>query len=580
MSVGASLKFQENSRLSGPIDLTNGSVGADLEFSNCRIGRQPGFVVDCDAVSIGRNLQISNVVCVGGFSFRSARIEREFLCFDAEISKWPEAIGASTPFVTEPHSALNCEDLYVGHRVQIGGGTPFERVEAVGEVSFRNARIGGDFECHGARLNNRSKDGIWSGLNASGIKVGGSFLLRATLIFGSLKVDGARILAQLRLGRVFIRNGEFVALDVARAHVSGDVDITTCEVRGDVDYSSCVIDGRFSWSFLDVLGSGRPGHVPTFDLSDIRVGASLVADMLNNRRHESLQIRLTGARVHRLQDNGTGWGRDTVLDLVDFSYTTLGGVASVPSQVAAGSGSTADWRRSVRRWLTACQGPLRPGRWPETRPRRSMLEGAARRCRARNLRMARTQRDEITSRRLRWLRRQDRMTEAKFNPQPYRQLARVLRLQGSEDAARVIAIEAYWRAAPHGWLRRAAHAAFGCGFGFGLSIRLATATLLATLIFGVLFTEVASRSAMLIDSAAQAAGAVPAHRCSRISLLYAADMMLPVIQLHQDTLCVVATRPRVTSAVWQIVFSAYRFFGKIVASLAFLTFSGVLRRVD
>ena len=58
-------------------------------------------------------------------------------------------------------------------------------------------------------------------------------------------------------------------------------------------------------------------------------------------------------------------------------------------------------------------------------------------------------------------------------------------------------------------------------------------------------------------------------------LFYALDMMVPVMALHQLDKCWVDTRPG--TAGWRVFWSLFSFVGKLVTSLALLTYSGVLK---
>ena len=58
-------------------------------------------------------------------------------------------------------------------------------------------------------------------------------------------------------------------------------------------------------------------------------------------------------------------------------------------------------------------------------------------------------------------------------------------------------------------------------------------------------------------------------------MFYAMDMMVPVMALHQLDKCWVDTGPGTLG--WRVFWSLYSFFGKLVTSLALLTYSGVLK---
>ena len=61
-------------------------------------------------------------------------------------------------------------------------------------------------------------------------------------------------------------------------------------------------------------------------------------------------------------------------------------------------------------------------------------------------------------------------------------------------------------------------------------------------------------------------------------LFYAVDLMLPVIPLHQETRCDVADGPG--HVAWRWAKFAYSLAGKLVTTLALITFSGVFRNKE
>ena len=61
-------------------------------------------------------------------------------------------------------------------------------------------------------------------------------------------------------------------------------------------------------------------------------------------------------------------------------------------------------------------------------------------------------------------------------------------------------------------------------------------------------------------------------------LFYALDMMLPVIALQEETKCQVTGRAG--TEIWQVLWSVFSFVGKLVTSLALLTYSGILKQTE
>ena len=136
---------------------------------------------------------------------------------------------------------------------------------------------------------------------------------------------------------------------------------------------------------------------------------------------------------------------------------------------------------------------------------------------------------------------------------------------------------------------------WGVCFGFGLSPGRATATVLVLLAIGtgrrLVGLEAGRRAGgqlLLRDDRGDrrarlpgpgqgqaTAGAPPCGDNDIQPVFYAMDMMVPVMALQQVDKCWVDTRPG--TAGWRVFWSVFSFVGKLVTSLALLTYSGVLK---
>jgi hypothetical protein len=136
---------------------------------------------------------------------------------------------------------------------------------------------------------------------------------------------------------------------------------------------------------------------------------------------------------------------------------------------------------------------------------------------------------------------------------------------------------------------------WGLCFGFGLSPMRATMTVVVMLAIGTggvwwawkqahvlainysyAMTEVADSPVFLRPDKGQATtGAPPCGKHDIQPVFYALDMMLPVVALREEAKCYVDTRPG--TEIWQLLWSMFSFVGKLVTSLALLTYSGVLK---
>ena len=196
---------------------------------------------------------------------------------------------------------------------------------------------------------------------------------------------------------------------------------------------------------------------------------------------------------------------------------------------------------------------------------------------------------------------------ARFNPQPYRQLARVLRAQGYEKAARNIAIYEQWATPRSGWLSQAIHDLYGACFGFGLWPSRACLTFFLYVGLGWLSATVALERHWLVETPQIAtasytmekpgpervftrANVSPAatkdettHELACVditdgfdTLVYTFDTVLPFIPLHLESKC--ELKPELHAR--RFARAVYTVVGWIVTSLALLTFSGIVKRFE
>jgi hypothetical protein len=180
-----------------------------------------------------------------------------------------------------------------------------------------------------------------------------------------------------------------------------------------------------------------------------------------------------------------------------------------------------------------------------------------------------------------------------FRPQPYRHLTRVFRTQGYEDAAREIAIEEAWKA-PSGALYRIVKWIWGGCFGFGLSVKRAAWTLVIFFLLTWGFVQAAIDARRMVLTVSPVASllvgednpqaaiqkgrnepVVSEPRCTNqiVPPYYVIDLMLPAIPLHQETVCDIGR----DYGTWRVLKYILSIFGKILTTLALITFSGVLK---
>jgi hypothetical protein len=623
--VAAGVIWLMGARIAGTLDMSGARLVNRLEDGS-------GVVLAADTAEIGGSVLLRNgFIAEGAVSLRGIRIGSSLECDGAELNN-QTADGSGT--------ALAADHGQIGGAVLLRNG-----FAAQGAISLIGARIGGNLECDNARLANATSDGTGVALAAETVAIGGAVLLRRGFVaHGSVSLLGATVGSNveccgarlenwpstgsretLRLtnveiaGDVLLNQGftslghvslwgtrigrdldcsaaAFIgpsqpgtgrsmagALVATNLTVAGDLKLIDATMLGRLDCENLRTGGSLIWDGLRFPRQVEHGEAryeygagavasPRIMLSHAQIGAAIMARDLT--AEVDLAIDLGGARTGTLDDAGfpAGWGvgrsRQGIfctLNLDGFVYDRFG---QLPSDVPGGVGV------GRRVWHV---GQDHPASWRGRLTRR----------------LFRAERANIRQR-LAWVRQQHRGA-SEFHPQPYRHLAKVLRVQGHYQAAREVAIVEQWAAPASNRLSRLLRWIWGVCFGFGLSPLRATATVALLLAIGTggvwwawkqahvlvinysyAATEVTDAAVFLRPQHGQTTTAAPPCGEQDIQpLFYAMDMMVPVMALHQLDKCWVDTRPG--TGLWRFFWAAFSFVGKLATSLALLTYSGVLK---
>jgi hypothetical protein len=470
------------------------------------------------------------------------------------------------------------------HASTIGGrGNVFQ---SEGRINLTGATIGGDLVFQGSSLRNGTDNGSGIALSAKRLNVGGNVeFIDDFNSEGCVALAGATIGRDVRFSRAVLRNRSQSAVYAKDMRVGDDLHFSNTTAEGALCFRRIYVTGSVIWDKL-ALGSCHDDRSVPLDLRHARIGAVLNAKELSFV-HPSF-IDLCGARAGAIEHAWPqGWGSPHLgapACRVNFDGLTYDRIM-LDSTAMHMSPST-----PVSRWhlISRIFGPWR---------------------------------DSLADKYGKWLGLQWKRTagdDNEFFPQPYRQLARVLRNQGEEAAARDIAIAEQWATPKFGLLPRIARRAFGVGFGFGLRPRNAIATLVVFLLVGTIGVRIAKNDDMLVESivvastgaqivpqdgmiasGAQdhlkravlrldggAAGPATEVSCTDAAntwtddLVYAADMLVPFIPLHQEGKCEIVPRSDWRSGVWRSLKAVYSVTGWAIFSLALVTFSGLLKRFD
>jgi hypothetical protein len=585
--IGGSVLLRNGFSAEGAISLRGARIASSLECDGANLTNQTvdgaGIALAADHAVIGGAVLLRNGFAADGVvSLIGTRIGGNLECDGGRLTNaTPNGTGV----------ALAAENAEIGGAVLLRHG-----FVVYGGVSLLGATIGSNVECCGAALENWPEQGSRETLRLTNVEIAGDVLLNlgftslgyvslwGTKIGRDLDCSGATFIGPSQMGGRSLA-GALVATNLA---VAGDVKLLDVTVLGRIDCEHLQTGGSLIWDGLRFprevdVGDARYGYrtgldaLPRIMLAHARIGAALVARDLT--AEVALEINLGGARAGTLDDTGfpVGWGvggsREGLfcaLNLDGFVYDRFG---HLPSDEASGLGVALS---AVGRWM-AHLGRGHSASWAMRLTRR----------------MLHVQRAHVRQR-LAWVQRQQ-SSGGEFHPQPYRHLAKVLRAQGHYSAAREVAIVEQWETPSANRLSRMLRSVWGVCFGFGLSPMRATATVAVLLAIGTsgvwwawkradvlvinysyAMTEVADSPVFLHAEKGQStAGAPPCGEADIQPVFYALDMMVPVMALHQLDKCWVDTRPG--TAFWRAFWSVFSFVGKLVTSLALLTYSGVLK---
>jgi len=296
-------------------------------------------------------------------------------------------------------------------------------------------------------------------------------------------------------------------------------------IEGGAAFERARIDGALVWQNLELRGKGADGAGPSLSFADAAIIGPIEAGTLTTQ--QDAQIDVSGAACAALDDDiKAGWGAENApLSLEGFTYGRI-------------DSAKEHWRA-----------------------------------------------------RLSWLKRA-RGDGGRYSPQPFAQAALAYARAGKRESARRILLAQHDLRAvsaaqgPVTWLLSSL---FGLASGYGLAPIRIVRTLALYLALGVVgVLAMNAQGALITPDGRQCNGAVePA--------LYAIDVALPVIDLGQQSACAPGRTARAelpagievspTSdwrlfegvALWRWAHALYAILGAILAALAVLTFSGVMK---
>jgi len=481
---------------------------AGLCLNRCRTGP-----ILAERMRVGGGLHLTRGLTNGEVRLLGAKITGDLDCSGGKF------LGAEVETESEKKGrvALNADRAEIGGNVFLN-----EKFHALGQVRLLGAKITGQLACSGGKFENAGGDA----LSADGAKIGSSvFLDGAFCATGAVRLLGAKITGDLACtggefvgAEVEIRRGkkEKVALSADRAEIGGDVFLNEgFHATGEVRFLGAKITGNLSCIVGKFENAG--GRALVADRAEI--GGSV---LLTQGFRATGEVRLLGARIrgdlsctHSIIENPSGHALSAdglVVRRVLFlsrGFKATGKVRLVHAKTRVLVDDEASW---------PAHGDLN-------------LEGFVYKG---------IVGPTDAASRLRWLGRQypEKRRRGDYHPQPYEQLAAVLRRAGHVAQAKKVFMEKEKDLRKYGDLgpwARAWNWILWATIGYGYRVRRGAA---AIVLLGVLFFWLGNRADLLsptFPSPAEA-GAPSEKRLDETFCpwVYSLDTFLPIVDLHQE----------------------------------------------
>jgi hypothetical protein len=481
LDLSASLVLTE-SRLTR-LHLRDADIRGVVECRRATFTNPGDIALNADRVRAAA-FRLDDVEVVGTVRLLHAEMRGDFVCRRAKLScpggmALQASIGAAGAFLTG--------------------------VRAEGEMRFVGARIGGLLTCERAKLSN--PDGVAFG--GEGLRVGELSFEQAEAI-GEVRLLGTHVEGQLTCRGATLRNPGRAALQGDRLR-AGEVILHDVTTDGEVLLAGAEISGRLSCDGATLVNPG--GMV----LSGY--GMQVGADVSLRNLDATGRIVLLWANIGgRLSCYGSRLSNPGGVALAADGCRVSGSLVLLLREQAVGEISLEH----------AEVGPLVDdlSSWPAP-PTAIRLVGFS----YRSIESS----DRAPAQRIDWLRRSH-----PFSPEPYRQLEAVYRRFGQRAHAREVGIASEDDLLRRGDLSRPTkiwHRFLRATVGYGYRPWKALVPLAVLLVAAsVLWSTPAARRAMEPTQEEQAASAV---RCTSsypcfVPVVYALDVLLPVVDLHQE----------------------------------------------
>lgn len=447
-------------RAAGKVSLNRCEVGGDVDFTDAVLTNPDGAALHCDGATVHGSVAGRGSITTGEISLLGAQIDGQ--------------IGLSGAVLSNPGGdAFSGDGLHARTGMFCRDG-----LQVTGRFRLPGARIGGQLSFGTATLSNPGDDAF----TATKLVVEGNAQFSDGFsATGEVCLLAAHIQGQLNFSGAVLDNPDADALLADESTVDaslnfrdgfdgrGSVSLKGARIGGDIGMEGASLakpgDDTLSAQGMEVSGSVycRYGFtsVGRVDLSGVRIGGqlSLRSAVLRNPGQSALVATLSAVGADVIAD-----GDLAVHGTLDLSRLTVTGDITVDASMIDGAGKTAvDLAQTTAQTLYLngmSSGRIRlnnanfrvvshePEDWPT--PGALSIDG-----------LSYTSLRPAEVRAAQWLRWLHRALPDGYRPQPYEQLARVLRRGGRDHEARVVQLAKQrhrraslpWHSKPWGWVQ-------------------------------------------------------------------------------------------------------------------------------
>jgi hypothetical protein len=574
ISVGGSIFLDENFRARGEVRLYNCNVGESLTCSGATL-RNPGAnALDATSATIARDLRLDKhrslnkeLSAQGCIMLSGAQIGGDLICRNARLSAPP--VGD----VFNGGIVLNASAAQIRGVVALDYG-----FSADGQVNLNHCKIDTGLSCTKGTFRNPGK----TALDGEVAAIGGHAMLKSATVEGAVRFYGARITGNLEFQAGTFRNPKNTALDMESAEIGGPVMLKNATVEGEARFFGAQISGDLEGVQAKV--SNPAGENDSVSLNTVR--ATVKGSFYLKEFQAEGEVRLYGAQIGgdlfapgATLANPNGLAVDgqnlRVSGDIDVSQSTVTGeLRLIGAQIGGDldcSGGSFDRLNLLR---ASIKSTFRARDWGSKKTRllncdltnasvAFLDDDAGSWSKEGTLILDGFQYGQISGpsrnaqARLQWLAMQavapptnaDKETrqQSEFLPQPYRQLAKVLRDAGDDDGAQEVLYEMEARvrqpSEPNFWqrpLRRIWNQLLRRTIGYGVyPMRaiwwLIALTLLATSIYGLGYLNGSlTPSDKEAYAAFQKQGAPPPYYPRFNAFIFAMENTVPLLKFGQD----------------------------------------------